>query len=93
MCLSLYLKDRSLQADVCSYFSLCATNFHGRITLLTEPRKSEGLDSAAGLNAKDELLMLSKKSSLRLSGPSIIKVELRPLPPKANGNFPVVGDG
>lgn len=74
-------------------FSLYGTNFNGKITLLTPPRKSEGLDSAAGLNAKDEVFILSKKSSLRLSVPSIIKIELRPLPPEANGNFPVVGDG
>lgn len=75
------------------YFSVYGTNFHSRITLLTAPRKSEGLDSAAGLNAKAEVFMLSKKSSLRLSGPSIMKIELRPLPPEANGNFPVVGEG
>ena len=43
-------------------FSLYGTNFYTRVTLLTAPRKSEGLDSAAGLNAKDEVLMLSKKS-------------------------------
>lgn len=57
------------------------------------PRKSEGLDSVTGLNAKDEAFMFSKKLSLLLSGPSIKNMELRPLPLGANENFPVVGDG
>lgn len=63
------------------------------ITLVTAPRKREGLDSATGMNAKVEVFIFSKKLSLLLSGPPIINMELRPLPLEANGNFPVVGDG
>jgi len=68
-------------------------NFQSIITLLAAPRKSEGVDSATGLNAKDEDVKLSKKLSLFLSGPSLINMELLPLPLWGNENFPVVGEG